>query len=214
MARHTCTALRAPGCRSAAAAPNIDSRIVFHLLGLTFRLQTSNFKLLTYHEGRNLSAAGRDVGEAGRAQARQEPGEAAPENVRGEIDQHVPHRDAAALADRKHLAPDRDALLRHPAAIALFDGARQRVVPRRLAGLPAERDAGAAVLVVRLDDVLVAVLAQVGEEIDLPAGAHDRSVLDDRGPRDVLADDLALLGREQALVPLVGQHREERLLVR
>src|SRR6185503_20799178 len=133
------------------------------------------FGLLTYNKCRNLSSTGCDVGKAGRTQTRQKPGEAAAENIRGELDQHVPHHGAAALADRKQLAPDRDAPLRHPAAIALLQSARQRVVPRRLAGLPAERDAGAAVLVVRLDDVLVAVPAQVCEEIDFPAVAHDRS---------------------------------------
>ena len=48
--------------------------------------------LVANHEGGHLSAARGDVGEAGRAQARQIAGHPAAEEIRREIDQHVAHR--------------------------------------------------------------------------------------------------------------------------
>jgi hypothetical protein len=109
---------------------------------------------------------------------------------------------------------DGDPFLRHPAAIAFRDGARQRRVPVDVAGFPAEGDAGAAVFVVRFDHVLLAMRAQVRQQIDRVAIAHHASVFHDRRPRNVPADDLALVRRKKAGVALVGEDGKKRLLVR
>ena len=55
----------------------------------------------SHDERRHLPAARGDVGQPGRAQPRQEPGDAAAEQVRREVDQHVALDDAAGLADRE-----------------------------------------------------------------------------------------------------------------
>ena len=83
---------------------------------------------------------------------------------------------------------------------------------------PAERDAGAAVFVVRLQDELLAVVARELEQIgsSVPSATVVRTSLDQRASTArARAIDRALVGaREARGVPVVGQHGEERLLVR
>src|SRR5207244_8661438 len=67
-----------------------------------FRSETSPSVHFTCHDkGRNLTAAGGDVGEAGRAESREKSGERAAKEVRREVDQHVAHFDAAVGAHRE-----------------------------------------------------------------------------------------------------------------
>src|SRR6266487_4144278 len=209
MARHTSTALRAPASSSVAPGPNIDPPITAIL--------RSDFRLPTYDEGGHLSAAGGHVGEPGGTQAGEESSQASTKNVRREIYQHVARRDAARggiVAHRKQLTPYGDALLRHPAAVALRDGACDCRVPFRLARFPSKRDACAPVLVVGLDHELIAACAQEREQIHGGAATRNQSILDERRPRDMPANDLALVGREEPGMTLIGEHREEGLLVR
>src|SRR5207245_11152035 len=87
-------------------------------------------------------------------------------------------------------------------------------VPLALGRFPSERHAGATVFVVRLDHERLAVRAQERQELDAPSVARDAPLLDDRGPRDVLSNEAALLVAAELRVALVGQHGEERLLLR
>src|SRR5437588_412285 len=128
----------------------------------------------------------------------------------------------ARLAATSALARSPMSATRSPGAIARQtstafrapgERACDRAVPLRLAGLPSERDAGAAVLVVRLDDEAIAMAAQVRDEIDLAAFEPNVALAYERGPRHVAANDGALALAEQLRSALVGQHGEERLLV-
>src|SRR4249919_1054129 len=204
MARQTSTAFRAPASRSGDAAPKSERFITTILLG-------------TDDERRNLAAAGRHVGEAGRTQARQKPREASAKDIGCKIDEHVartrtPRR--TAIAHRKPLAAHRDALLCHPAAIALGERSRNRSVPVRFTGLPTQRDSGAAVLVVRLDDEPIARCAQEPDQVCRRSVARDGPLLHHGRPGDVPANQFPLLSREQRRVTRVGQHGKKRLLVR
>src|SRR5258707_283813 len=125
------------------------------------------------------------------------------------------HTSTALLAPASSsVAPYGDALLRHPAAVALRDRAGDRRVPFRLARFPSERDACAPVLVVWLDHKLIAVRAQEREQIHGGAATRNRSILDESRPRNMPANDLALVGREEPGMTLIGEHREKGLLVR
>src|SRR5262249_7382085 len=101
-----------------------------------------------------------------------------------------------------------------PAALALVDRFLDRAVPGALGRFPAQRHAGAAVLVVRLDDEAIAVLADVRDQIDVAAVAADGPLADHRRPREVPADERALAGVERGGAPLVAEPGEERLFVR
>src|SRR5438105_4876803 len=101
---------------------------------------TANARLRN-DEYRNLAAAGGDVRESGRAQAREESGELAAEHVRREVDEHVAHLDAAVGADGKHFAAHDDFLLRDP--VAFLHRALDGAIPFALARFPSEHDAGA-----------------------------------------------------------------------
>src|SRR4051794_23874524 len=87
--------------------------------------------LRLYDERWDLSAARRDVGQAGRAKTCQVAGQPAAEDVGREIDEHVALRGSIRAerrrvgpADREQLAANCDPALGHPAAIALGEGAR------------------------------------------------------------------------------------------
>ena len=113
-----------------------------------------------------------------------------------EIDEHVAHRDAAAPRRRETPRAGRRSAPARPSRDRARRTARvDRVVPCRLAGLPAERHAGAAVLVVRLDARTGSRCARrcASRSIVLPSRTTGPSSTIAR-PRDVSPDDLALLG--------------------
>ena len=199
IARQTSMALRAPGASSGENGPNTVA------VDITF--------LASNDEGGHLPAARGDVGQSGRAEARQEAGDAPAEQVRREVDQHVALDDAVGLADREGLAADRDPLLGDPAALGLAQRPRDRRVPRALVGLPAERHAGAAVLVVRLEHEALAVRRRYSADRS-SAVAVVPSSRTTRVHGTCAAIGSQIVGVEQVAVAVVGQHREERLLVR
>src|SRR5262249_54110330 len=69
-------------------------------------------------------------------------------------------------------------------------------------------------LVVRLDDEVLAVRAQIRNQIDVAAIARDAPLLDERGPWNVATDQGTLVRRKQIGVPIAREDGEERLLVR
>src|SRR5439155_24191631 len=87
--------------------------------------------------------------------------------------------------------------------VALGGRDLDRRLPLRLVDGPAEDDALAAVLVVRLENESLAAFRDVLREL----GA------DPSGPRDVAPDRGPLGGRVEAFVPVVGQKGEAHLLV-
>src|SRR5437773_1374469 len=121
---------------------------------------------------------------------------------------------SARLAATSALASSATRATRSPAAIASRHGALDRAIPAALVGLPSERDAGAAVLVIRLDDEAVAMSPQVRQQIDGPAAARHAAVADQRRPRHVAPDHVALAVGEEMRSAIVGEHGEERFLVR
>src|ERR1700683_2141731 len=82
-------------------------------------------RLSLYDEAGDLAAAGGDVGEARRTEAREAAGHFAAEDVGGEVDQHVPHLDAVFRLHGKNFAADRDAFLHYPGARAIGQRALQ-----------------------------------------------------------------------------------------
>src|SRR4029077_15709425 len=133
IARQTLTALCAPAASSGEKGPNT----------VTVGTRPGLFRL--DHEGRHLAATRSDVGEARGAQAGEEAGSPAREDVRGEVDQHGALGDAAGLADRKRFAPHGDALLHDPETgvlLRLCHGLVDGGIPLAFAGLPAQGDAG------------------------------------------------------------------------
>src|SRR5579859_567261 len=69
-------------------------------------------------ERRNLSAAARDIGEAGGAQARQKAREFSAEEIRGEVHEHVAVIHFADIGDvREYFAANGNALLNDPGAV-------------------------------------------------------------------------------------------------
>src|SRR6266849_2160551 len=156
----------------------------------------------SYAEGGDLAAAGGYVGEAGGAEARQEAAEFAAEEIRSEVDEHVAEFDVFVRRDvGENFAADGDALLHDPGAtfFAGFgggNGALDGFVPIVLAGFPAEGDAGAAVFVAGLEHQVLAVCANERKEIDVLTVVRGAGVFDDAGPRNVAANELALLVRK------------------
>src|SRR5216684_7680512 len=161
----------------------------------------------SYAEGGDLATAGGNVGEAGGAEAGEEAAEFAAEEIGGEIDEHVAELDSFLRHDvGENLAANRDAFLHDPGA-ALFsrfggaglggrNGALDGFVPVVLAGFPAEGDAGAAVFIVGLEHQVLAVCANERKEIDVLTVVRGAGVFDDAGPRNVAANELALLVRK------------------
>ena len=132
-----------------------------------------------HHERRNLSAAGRDVGEAGRAEACQKPGEPAAEDVRRKVDEHVAHarrrrsrrsetpragrRSSPAPPSRDRVPPARSTARRPIRASVVSQPSVTPVPPYSSFGLMTKRSRCAA---------------QVREEIDRLAVARDAPLLE------------------------------------
>jgi hypothetical protein len=176
-----------------------------------------------YAEGGDLATAAGDVGEAGGAEAGEEAGELSSEKIGREIDEHVFEVDgrifAAGLRDvGEDFAADGDAFLDDPAASiaahvcsgeSFFDGG----VPGFFVAFPAESDASAAVFVAGLQDEVLALCADEREKLDRVAVVLRARVGDHASPRDVIANELLLVAREEPGVLLVGKDGEERLHV-
>src|SRR5712692_2208660 len=156
----------------------------------------------SYAEGGDLATAGGDVGEAGGAQAGEEAAEFAAEEIRGEVDEHVAEFDIFVRRDvREDFTADGDALLHDPGVIVFAgpgggDSALDGFVPVAFAGFPAECDARAAVFIAGLEHQAFAVCANERKEIDVLTVVRGAGVFDDAGPRNVAANELALLVRK------------------
>src|SRR5205807_4549564 len=106
----------------------------------------------------------------------------------------------AVKGDRKRHARDLDRLVDD---VALRGGNLYRRLPLRLVDGPAEDDALAAVLVVRLEDQRRPAPGDLPRQL----GSHAPR------PRDVAPDRRLLGGRVKALVAVVGQQGQAHLLV-
>src|SRR6266571_4714574 len=197
-ARQTLMALRAPAASSGENDPKTAA------VGILWSGSSDPVFPRFDDKGRHLTAARRHVGQPRRAEACEESRHASAEHIRREIHQHVAFDDGARFTHRKALPPNVDAFLDDPSALRLPYSPGDGSVPLAFAGFPAEGDAGAAILVVRLEDKAVPVAADVLGAVF----AHQSR------PRHVRSDDLEIGAIEQMVVSLVGQDRKEGLLVR
>ena len=165
----------------------------------------------------HLTATRRHVGEAGRAQPRQKAAHAAAEQIRRDVDQHVPHRDVPGRVElRKHLAPDRDPLLHDPGARRdRASAACEHIVPLRRRTSPSR----ATTPVPPYSSLGLRTRRSRSRRAtsSRPIGgrpARSATSATSRVHGTCARIDVELAGREQAGVRRVGQHREECLLVR
>ena len=108
-------------------------------------------------KSRNLASTAGHIGEAGGAKSGKKASELSAEQIRGEIHQHVAVIDPADVRDvRKDFAADGDAFLGDPHTVLRRKRALDRRVPVSFARFPAEGHAGAAILIARLQDKVLA----------------------------------------------------------
>src|SRR3989441_8671981 len=136
------------------------------------------------------------------------------EQVRSNIHQHVAHLDAGIRLHREDFAPHSNALLHHPGAFAVGQGALKLGVPLVFVRFPAERHTRAAIVVVGLEDKVRAAPTDVFEQLDRLGFTRGFYIAQQAGPGHVSLDQLALGWRKEFAIALVGQHREKGLLVR
>src|SRR5579885_1941421 len=161
---------------------------------------------------RNHAAARRDVRQFRERQAREGRAYLAVEEERVEVNQLLRENYRAVFGERREsFARGRHALLHE--IIAVGERRAQSLVPSDLVVAPADVDAVAAVVVIRLEHEPMAVGADEFDEVNRLAVLLRLSLAHFARPRDVPANRLVLFRREEVRVPFVGQHGEERLLM-